>query len=117
MTRSGPLSDLRVIEMSRLLPGAYAALLFGDLGADVIKVEERGRGDYMREYPPMSDEQAGAIFAASCRNKRSITIDLKTARGQELLRDLAAQVDVVIEGFRPGVASRLGGGSAAPGAP
>ena len=112
MTRTGPLSGLRVIEMSRLLPGAYAALLFADLGADVIKVEERVRGDYMREYGPVSDEGAGAIFAASCRNKRSITIDLRHASGQELLRDLATDADVVIEGFRPGVAARLGVGYA-----
>src|ERR1700755_344609 len=100
------------MERSRLLPGAYAALLFADLGADVIKVEERVRGDYMREYGPVSDEGAGAIFAASCRNKRSITIDLRQAAGQELLRDLAAEADVVIEGFRPGTSARLGVGYA-----
>jgi alpha-methylacyl-CoA racemase len=110
VSRSGPLSGIRVLELSRLLPGAYATLLMGDLGADVIKVEERGRGDYMRWVGPMSDEDTSAIFSASCRNKRSITVDLKTAEGTEIVRDLAATSQVVVEGFRPGVAARLGVG-------
>ena len=77
MSRSGPLSGVRVLELSRLLPGAYATLLMADLGADVIKIEERERGDYMRWVGPMSDDDMSAIFSASCRNKRSITLDLK----------------------------------------
>jgi crotonobetainyl-CoA:carnitine CoA-transferase CaiB-like acyl-CoA transferase len=102
------LSGVRVIELSRLLPGAYATLLMGDLGADVVKVEERGRGDYMRWVGPMTNDDTSAIFSASCRNKRSITVDLKTDGGREIVRDLASAAQVVVEGFRPGVAARLG---------
>ncbi len=109
MSRSGPFSGVRVVELSRLLPGAYATLLLGDLGADVVKVEERGRGDYMRWVEPMTDEpDTSAIFSACCRNKRSITLDLKTEHGRDLVRDLARSAQVVVEGFRPGVAARLG---------
>jgi crotonobetainyl-CoA:carnitine CoA-transferase CaiB-like acyl-CoA transferase len=113
MSRSGPFSGLKVVELSRLLPGAYATLLFADLGANVVKVEEPGRGDYMRWIEPMSAPDYGALFSATGRNKRSITVNLKTAEGRDVVLDLIAEADVVVEGFRPGVADRLGIGYAA----
>jgi crotonobetainyl-CoA:carnitine CoA-transferase CaiB-like acyl-CoA transferase len=101
-----------VLELSRLLPGAYATLMFADLGADVVKIEERGSGDYMRWVGTMSTPDASAIFAACCRNKRSITLDLKSEEGRSIVLDLARTADAVVEGFRPGVADRLGVGYA-----
>ncbi|WP_028653525.1 CaiB/BaiF CoA transferase family protein [Nocardioides halotolerans] len=109
MTRSGPLSGVRVLDLSRLLPGGACTLVLADLGADVVKVEEPGHGDYMRWIPPYSDE-FGAMFSGSNRNKRSVTLDLKHPDGPDVLRRLAAGVDVVVESFRPGVADRIGAG-------
>ncbi|MGH2821145.1 MAG: CoA transferase, partial [Actinomycetota bacterium] len=103
----GPLEDVGVLDLSRLLPGGYATLLLADLGADVVKVEEPGRGDYIRWSPPLVDGSS-ASHAALNRNKRSITLNLKTDRGRELFRSLAERFDVVIESFRPGVMARLG---------
>jgi crotonobetainyl-CoA:carnitine CoA-transferase CaiB-like acyl-CoA transferase len=113
VTRTGPFTGLRVVELSRLLPGAYATLLLADLGADVVKLEEPGRGDYMRWIAPMSDEDFGTLFSATGRNKRSVTADLKSPEGVAFALDLVAAADVVVEGFRPGVADRLGIGYAA----
>jgi crotonobetainyl-CoA:carnitine CoA-transferase CaiB-like acyl-CoA transferase len=84
-------------------------LIFADLGADVIKVEQPGRGDYMRWIEPYSDEY-GAMFSATCRNKRSVTLDLRADADREALLALADEADVVVESFRPGVADRLGVG-------
>jgi crotonobetainyl-CoA:carnitine CoA-transferase CaiB-like acyl-CoA transferase len=109
MTRSGPVSGVRVLDLTRLLPGAVTTLFLADLGADVLKVEGPGEGDYMRWVEPMVGEY-GAMFAANNRNKRSMTLNLKTERGQEILHRLAADSDVVVESFRPGVADRLGAG-------
>ena len=95
--------------MTRLLPGGYATLLMADLGADVVKVEEPGRGDYIRWSPPMVGEHSAAHIALN-RNKRSLTINLKTDEGRALLFDLVEQFDVLIESFRPGVMDRLGVG-------
>ena len=106
---SGPLEGLRVLDLTRLLPGGYATLLMADLGADVVKVEEPNKGDYIRWTPPMVGEFS-AGHAARNRNKRSLTLNLKTARGVELLVALAERFDVVIESFRPGVMDRLGAG-------
>jgi alpha-methylacyl-CoA racemase len=108
MSRSGPFSGLKVVELSRLLPGAYATLLFADLGADVVKVEQPGQGDYMRRVEPITGPDYGALFSATERNKRSITVDLKHDDGRAVVLDLIADADVVVEGFRPGVADRLG---------
>jgi alpha-methylacyl-CoA racemase len=109
MTRTGPLDGVRVLDVSRLLPGGACTLVLADLGADVIKVEEPGRGDYMRWIPPYPDEY-GAMFSAANRNKRSLTLDLKQDDGRAVLQRLAAGCDVLVEGFRPGVAARLGAG-------
>ena len=109
MTRTGACAGLRVIDLTQLLPGAVTTLFLADLGADVIKVERPGAGDPMRAVPPMAGEMS-AMFAAVNRNKRSVTLDLKTAAGKDVLHRLVADADVFIEGFRPGVAARLGAG-------
>lgn len=109
-----PLDGVRVLDLSRLLPGPFASLMLGDFGADVIKVEDLGLGDYARGYPPYvegAEESAKAAgFIALNRNKRSIRIDLKTAEGREVLLRLADDADVLLETFRPGVLDRLGVG-------
>lgn len=105
------LGGIRIVELARLLPGNLVTQMLGDLGADVIKVEQPGTGDPMRAFPPMGRRDSG-VFLVSNRNKRSITVDLKTDGGRAVVRRLAASADVVLEGFRPGVADRLGVGDA-----
>lgn len=102
-----PLTGLRVLDLSRLLPGGYATLLLADLGADVLKVEEPGRGDYLRWFPPFLPDGASGAFAALNRGKRSLTVDLRTGPGRDVLRDLVRDADVLVESFRPGVLDRL----------
>ena len=104
-----PLQGLRILDLTRLLPGGYATLLLADLGADVIKIEEPGKGDYVRWTPPMVGEFSAAHVALN-RNKRSVTLNLKSPEGRELFAQLARSADVVIESFRPGVLERLGVG-------
>ena len=108
---SGPLEGVRILDLTRLLPGNYCTLLLADLGADVIKVEEPGRGDYIRWTPPMVDGQ-GAMHRALNRGKRSLSLNLKDPGGVELLTRLAVEADVLVESFRPGVLDRLGVGHA-----
>ncbi len=100
------LDGIRVLDLTRLLPGAFCSLLLADMGADVIKVEEPGGGDYMRWYPPLVDGQS-VLFNALNRNKRSVTLNLKSDRGRELFEKLVTTADVVLEGNRPGVMDRL----------
>ena len=102
-----PLDGIRVLDLTRLLPGAYCSMLLADMGADVVKVEEPGRGDYMRWYPPLRDGQS-ILFNALNRNKRSVTLNLKDDAGCELFKRLVTTADVVVEGNRPGVMDRLG---------
>lgn len=102
----GSLNGIRVLDLSRLLPGAYCTLLLADMGADVIKVEEPERGDYMRWYPPLRDGQS-VLFDALNRNKRSLTLNLKHEAGRGLFLDMVGRADVVLEGNRPGVMDRL----------
>jgi crotonobetainyl-CoA:carnitine CoA-transferase CaiB-like acyl-CoA transferase len=83
--------------------------MLADLGADVIKVEEPGRGDYNREFPPINVKESGSFLLLN-RNKRSVTVNLKTEEGKVILRRLAARADILVEGFRPGVMDRLGVG-------
>ena len=101
------LEGIRVLDLSRLLPGPYASMILGDLGAEVIKVEEPGRGDYMRHFTPQT-HGAGVFFLAVNRNKKSITLNLKKERGKEIFRTLVPKADVLLEGFRPGVMEGLG---------
>jgi len=106
------LKGLRIIDVSRLMPAALCTQLLGDLGADVIKIEEPVRGDYQREFPPLGVCDSGTFLLCN-RNKRSMTLDLKTPEGKDLLKKLVESADVFVEGFRPGVMERLGLGYAA----
>jgi crotonobetainyl-CoA:carnitine CoA-transferase CaiB-like acyl-CoA transferase len=109
-----PLEGLRVLDLTRLLPGGYCSLLLADFGADVVKVEDTGMGDYIRWSPPHyegADQSArSALFLALNRGKRSIRVDLKHDLGKEVLLRLVRDADVLLESFRPGVLDRLGVG-------
>jgi len=101
------LEGIRVLDLSRLLPGPYCSMMLADLGAEVIKVEEPVVGDPTRRSPPMVNGQS-APFSQVNRNKKSIAIDLKKAEGREIFLKLASRADCVLEQFRPGVVDRLG---------
>jgi len=109
-----PLEGIRVLDLSRLLPGGFCSLLLADLGAEVLKVEDTGVGDYIRLSPPyvegVDDSARSALFMSLNRNKRSIRLDLKHERGRDALLALVRDHDVVLESFRPGVLDRLGVG-------
>jgi formyl-CoA transferase len=102
-----PLAGIRVLELANYMAGPYCGMLLGDLGADVIKVENPQGGDYARGNPPFRDGD-GAGFLLLNRNKRSLALDLKRPRGHALFLDLARTADVLIENFRPGTARDLG---------
>jgi crotonobetainyl-CoA:carnitine CoA-transferase CaiB-like acyl-CoA transferase len=117
MSNGGALADVRVLDLTRLLPGGFCSLLLADLGADVVKVEDTGMGDYIRWAPPYygDDDAQGlgtrsALYLALNRGKRSIRIDLKQEAGRDALLRLVADADVVLESYRPGVLDRLGCG-------
>lgn len=101
-----PLENIRVLDLTRLLPGAVCTMMLFDMGAEIIKIEDPKAGDYARWMPPMIDG-LGAFFRSSNRGKKSVIIDLKTEDGQAVLHRLAESADVVIEGFRPDVTKRL----------
>lgn len=109
---NAPLAGLRILDLTRLLPGPAATMHLADFGADVIKVEDTGAGDYLRGFPPQVANAEGArvnpIFEAVNRGKRSIRIDLKSDAGRDVLLKLVDTADALIEGFRPGVMARLG---------
>jgi len=109
-----PLEGLKVLDLTRLLPGGFCSMLLADFGADVIKVEDTGLGDYVRWAPPYYEgveRSAGsALFLSLNRGKRSIRIDLKSAQGKDVLLRLVREADVLLESFRPGVLDRLGVG-------
>ncbi|NOY45371.1 MAG: CoA transferase [Deltaproteobacteria bacterium] len=103
----GALEGVRVVDLSRLFPGPFATQLLADFGADVIKVEQPGRGDYMRGFAPVVRGES-LFFLNLNRNKRSVALDLKHPRGRDALLRLVDTADVVVESFRPGVMERLG---------
>jgi alpha-methylacyl-CoA racemase len=103
------LSGIRILDLTRLLPGPYATLVLADLGADVVKVEDPAGGDYLRRIPPLAGAESGA-FQVLNRNKRSLALDLKAEAGVATLLRLASCFDVLVESFRPGVLERLGAG-------
>jgi crotonobetainyl-CoA:carnitine CoA-transferase CaiB-like acyl-CoA transferase len=111
---SHPLSDIRVLDLSRLLPGGFCSLMLADFGAEVLKVEDTGMGDYIRWSPPYyegaDDSAKSALYLALNRGKRSIRLNLKEERGREVLLKLVKEYDVLLESFRPGVLDRLGVG-------
>lgn len=101
------LKDLRVLDLSRLLPGPFCTMILADHGARVLKLEAPGAGDYIRSWEPKVDGYS-ALFLAVNRNKKSLTLDLKTEAGKEIFFRLLREYDVVVESFRPGVMKRLG---------
>lgn len=109
---SRPLEGVRVLDLTRLLPGAVCTMMLADLGADVIKVEDPNGGDYARWMPPLVNDLS-AFFRMNNRNKRAMILDLKHAQGPAVLKRLVAQADVLVEGFRPGVMARFGCDAAA----
>lgn len=104
----GPLAGLRVIEMGQLLAGPFCGQLLADFGAEVIKVEPPGKGDPMREWGREKPHGQSLWWPVIARNKKSLTLDLRSADGQEILRDLARGADIVLENFRPGTMERWG---------
>jgi crotonobetainyl-CoA:carnitine CoA-transferase CaiB-like acyl-CoA transferase len=104
----GPLAGVRVADFSRVLAGPYATMLLAELGADVVKVEQPGRGDDTRSWGPPYAGGEAAYYLSVNRDKRGLAVDLKSPEGAEIARRLCARADVVIENFRPGVADRLG---------
>ena len=103
-----PLDDLRVVELGQLLAGPFCGQLLGDFGADVIKVEDPVHGDPMRQWGREKPHGHSLWWPVVARNKRSVTADLRTERGQDLVRRLVADADVLVENFRPGTLERWG---------
>ncbi len=108
-----PLDGIRILDLSRLLPGPYCTMLLADLGAEVIKIETPGLGDYMRVIPPfvkepVSGEDIGAAFLMVNRNKKSLALNFRNKRGKEIFFRLVRDADVVVETFRPGAAEKWG---------
>src|SRR3972149_442971 len=107
----GLLNGIRVLDLTRVLAGPYATMVLGDLGADIIKVEEPGKGDDTRQWgPPFAENGLSAYFISANRNKRSLTLNIRTQGGQAVLRDLLRQSDVLVENFKTGTLERLGFG-------
>jgi formyl-CoA transferase len=105
---AGPLADLRVIETGVLLAGPFCGQLLGDFGAEVIKIEQPGGGDPMRQWGREKPHGRSLWWPVVARNKKSITADLRATRGQDLVRRLVAESDILIENFRPGTLERWG---------
>ena len=112
-----PLNNIRILDITRALAGPYCTMMLGDLGADVIKVERPGVGDETRGWgPPFVGKPYGsypgesAYFIATNRNKRSVTVNIQSAEGQDIIRQLAAISDVLVENYRTGDLDRLGMG-------
>src|ERR1044072_4343994 len=103
-----PLAGLRVLELGAFIAGPFAGQLLGDLGADVIKVEPPGAGDIMRRYGVRVEDGRTWWWPTIARNKRSVAIDLRDARGQAAVRAVAAQCDGVLRNFRPGMLFKWG---------
>lgn len=102
---TGPLHNLRVIEMGSLIAGPFCGQLMGDMGADVIKIEQPGEGDPMRQW---GQGAKPAWWRTIARNKRSVALNLRLEQGQQIARDLIAQADILIENFRPGTLEKWG---------
>jgi len=114
VTSRGPLAGVRVLDLSRLLPGGFCSLLLADFGAEVLKVEDTGMGDYLRwaepRYEGAERSASSALFLALNRGKRSIRLNLREEAGRDVLLRLVREYDVLLESFRPGVLDRLGAG-------
>jgi alpha-methylacyl-CoA racemase len=103
-----PLAGVKVLDLSRLLPGPYCTLLLADLGADVVRLEGEKGGDMVRYLPPLCEDGQSAVFHALNRGKRSVAVNLRSDEGRAQARALARRADVLVESFRPGVLERMG---------
>jgi formyl-CoA transferase len=106
----GPLEGIRVIDLSHIVVGPFCSMILGDMGAEVIKIERPNSGDGTRFWGPPFAGGESAYFLSLNRNKKSLTLNLKTDKGKEILRELIATADVLIENFRPGTMDKLGFG-------
>lgn len=104
---AGPLDGMKVLDLTRVLAGPYATMLLGDLGAEVIKIEQPGTGDESRNFGPFKNGFS-LYFVSVNRGKQSVTLNLKTERGQAILKQLLKQTDILVENFRPGTMKKLG---------
>jgi formyl-CoA transferase/CoA:oxalate CoA-transferase len=102
-----PLEGIKILDLSNYLAGPYCSMILADLGADVLKVEQPGMGDGSRQWGPPFIEGESAYFLSVNRNKKSITLNLKSEKGKEILHKLASQSDVFLENYRPGITHRL----------
>ena len=114
-TQTGPLTGIRILDLSRILAGPVCTQLLGDYGADVIKIEKPGAGDDTRKWgPPFvqdadgNDTEESTFYLCANRNKRSVAVDISLAGGQALIRKLLAKCDVLIENFRVGALTKYG---------
>jgi crotonobetainyl-CoA:carnitine CoA-transferase CaiB-like acyl-CoA transferase len=105
---AGPLSGIRVVELGQVIAGPFCGQLLADYGAEVVKVEPPGSGDVLRQWGRSDGSGDSLWWSVAARNKRSVTIDLRTAEGQQLVRDLVATADILVENFRPGTLERWG---------
>ncbi len=112
---TSPLADalrgIRILDLSRLLPGPFLTMILADMGADVVKIEDPRVGDYLRALPPQKGGMAGRFLAVN-RGKRSATLDLKDPAARDAFLAMVERADVVVESFRPGVMDKLGVGYA-----
>jgi len=104
----GPLAGFRILDLTQVVSGPFCTMLLGDLGADVIKIEPPGVGDVLRQWGHRPGGGDSLWWRVTGRNKRSVTVDLRKSEGQDLVRRLAAQVDILVENFRPGTMERWG---------
>lgn len=102
-----PLEGIKVLDLTRLIPGPFATMILADYGAEVIKIEAPGSGDYGRKFEPMMKKES-AMFYLFNRNKKSVVLNLKDQKDKEIFLKMAKEADIIIEGFRPGVMERLG---------
>src|SRR6185369_3414524 len=105
---NGPLAGIRVLDLTRVLAGPYCTMFLGDLGAEIVKVEQPGIGDDTRGWGPPFVGGESAYYLCTNRNKKSITVNLKSEKGREIIRQLAKSSDVVIENYKVGELTELG---------
>ena len=105
---AGPLSGIRVVELGQVIAGPFCGQLLGDFGAEVVKIEPPGTGDVLRQWGKTDGTGDSLWWSVAARNKRSVTIDLRTSEGQQLVRDLVMHADILVENFRPGTLERWG---------
>ena len=106
---TSPLNGIKVLDLTRVLAGPYATMLLGDLGAEVIKIEQPGTGDESRNFGPFKNGFS-LYFMSVNRGKRSVTLNLKTEQGRAIFKRLLDQTDILVENFRPGTMKKIGAG-------